>query len=62
MSADISGCHNWASGEGAIGMQWVGAREVDQHPTMHRAAPQKMIWSQMSTVLRLRTQGQMIIH
>ena len=50
------GCHNW---EEPIGIQWVEARDGAKYPTMHRAAPsqQRIIWSKMSVVSRLKTPG-----
>lgn len=33
MSGDISGCHNWGV---TTGIRWVGARNADKYPKMHR--------------------------
>lgn len=45
-------CHNQGA---ATGIWWVEARDVDNHSTMHRIAPQqRIIQSKISAVLRLR--------
>ena len=49
----IFDCHDW--GKGAIGINWVNARDAAKHPIMHRTDPRKtMIWSIMSVVPWLR--------
>lgn len=34
MSGDIPGCHNW----GVTTSRWVGARNADKYPKMHRTS------------------------
>lgn len=35
-------------------IMWLGARDATKHPVMHRVAPQRICWPQMSLVPKLR--------